>query len=94
MTTHHGIASHRIAADLRNLFGPEAGTRRALADIASDLYKSSPFINRIDARERAFALMWDYEAKGFVVNSPGSRGGAGWALSMNGAALIEECMRG
>ncbi|QPB24333.1 hypothetical protein [Rhizobium sp. 007] len=63
-------------------------------DLARDIYKRSASINRIDARERAFAAMWDYEAKGFVVNSPGSRGGAGWALSMKGAALIKECMRG
>lgn len=91
---HHHIASQRVAADLRNLFGPEAGARRAWADIARDLYKRRAYINRIDARERAFAVMWDYEAKGLVVNSPGPRGGAGWALSMKGAALIEECMRG
>jgi hypothetical protein len=32
--------------------------------------------------------MWGYEASGLVDDSPGPRGGAGWRLSVKGAALI------
>ncbi len=55
--------NHRIAVDLRDLFG-------------------------VSARDPTFDLMWDYEARGLVDDSPGPRGGAGWSLSSKGAALI------
>ena len=82
------IADERLAADLRELFGSDAGTRLAAADVARELFKRTVYTNRVAAREAAFAVMWDYEAKGFVNDSPGQRGGAGWALSEQGAALI------
>ena len=44
--------------------------------------------NRVNARDAAFDLMWDYESRGLVDDRPGPRGGAGWALSAKGAALI------
>ncbi|MBB4642694.1 hypothetical protein HNQ99_003030 [Rhizorhapis suberifaciens] len=74
--------------DLRNLFGSQAGARLTLAEIARDLYKRSVLTNRQSARDAAFDLMWDYEARGYVDNSPGPRGGAGWKLSAKGASLV------
>lgn len=79
---------HRIAAELRRLFGVEAGLRRSAAEIARRLQKRSVYSNRAGAREAAFDLMWDDEARGLVDDSPGLRGGAGWRLSVQGAALI------
>ncbi|MGE6695018.1 hypothetical protein [Sphingobium yanoikuyae] len=81
--------NHRVATDLRNLFGSQAGSRRTLAEISRDLYKRSVLTNRQAARDGAFDLMWDYEARGYVENSPGPRGGAGWKLSTKGAVLVE-----
>ena len=83
MTNHH-----RIAAELRELFGVDAGARRSAAAIARTLGERSVAANRISAREAAFDLMWAYEARGLVDDSPGPRGGAGWCLSDKGAALI------
>ena len=81
---------HRIAADLRQLFGVgvDAGARRSAAAIARTLNGRRVAANRVSAREAAFDLMWDYEARGLVDDSPGPRGGAGWRLSTKGAALI------
>jgi hypothetical protein len=87
MTNHH-----RIAADLRQLFGVDAGTRRSAAAIARELGQRSARTNRVSAREAAFDLMWGYEASGLVDDSPGPRGGAGWRLSAKGAALIEQSL--
>lgn len=82
------MGKHRIASELRNLFGANPTTRLTAADIANDLYARSPFANRVSAREAAFALIWDYEARGLVENRPGPRGGAGWVLTPKGAALV------
>lgn len=79
---------HRIAADLRQIFGAGAGTRRTAAAIARELGQRSVRTNRVSAREAVFDLMWGYEASGLVDDSPGPRGGAGWRLSTKGAALI------
>lgn len=79
---------HRIAADLRQLFGADPGSRRSAAAIARELGQRSVRTNRASAREAAFDLMWGYEASGLVDDSPGPRGGAGWRLSAKGAALI------
>ena len=78
----------RVAADLRQLFGADVGTRRSAAEIARELLGRSVYTNRVAAREAAFDLMWGYEASGLVDDSPGPRGGAGWRLSAKGAALI------
>lgn len=83
---------HRIAADLRQLFGADAGTRRSAAAIARELGQRSVRTNRVSAREAAFDLMWGYEASGLVDDSPGPRGGAGWRLSAKGAALIAQSL--
>lgn len=80
--------NHRIAADLRQLFGVDAGARRSAAAIARALHQRSVAANRVTARDAAFDLMWEYEARGLVDDSPGPRGGAGWRLSAKGAALI------
>lgn len=82
------VENHRVATDLRNLFGSQSGARLTLAEIARDLYKRSVLTNRHSARDGAFDLMWDYEVRGYVENSPGPRGGAGWKLSAKGAALV------
>ena len=79
---------HRIAADLRQLFGVDAGARRSAAAIARVLNQRSVTANRVTARDAAFDLMWAYEARGLVDDSPGPRGGAGWRLSTKGATLI------
>lgn len=79
---------HRIAADLRQLFGADAGARRSAAAIARELQARSVYSSPAGAREAAFDLMWAYEARGLVDDSPGPRGGAGWRLSSEGAALI------
>ena len=79
---------HRIAADLRQLFGADAGARRSAAAIARELQGRSVYSGRAGARDAAFDLMWGYEASGLVDGSPGPRGGAGWRLSAQGAALI------
>lgn len=79
---------HRIAADLRQLFGADVGTRRSAAAIARELQGRSVYSNPVAAREAAFDLMWAYEASGLVDDSPGPRGGAGWRLSSKGAALV------
>lgn len=79
---------HRIAAELQQLFGVEAGVRVAAATIARELQRRTVYANRVSAREAAFDVMWDYEARGLVEDSPGPRGGAGWRLSVKGAALI------
>lgn len=81
-------SNQRIAADLLDLFGTEAGTRLTAAEVAHNLYHRSVYVNRQSARDGAFDLMWDYEARGLVEDSPGKRGGAGWKLSTKGAALI------
>lgn len=81
-------SNHRIAVDLQDLFGSEAGTRRTAAQIARELYRRSVYTNRAASHAGAFDLMWEYEARGLVENSPGLRGGAGWKLSAKGAALI------
>lgn len=81
---------HRIAADLRQLFGVDAGARRSAAAIARTLGERSVAANRVSAREAAFDLMWDYEARGLVDDCPGPRGGAGWSLSTKGAALVAQ----
>lgn len=78
----------RIAADLRQLFGADAGARLSAADAARAVQARSVQSNRVTAREAAFDLMWSYEARGLVDDSPGPRGGAGWSLSAEGAALI------
>ncbi len=52
------------------------------------LHERSVTANRVTARDAAFDLMWDYESRGLVDDRPGPRGGAGWALSAEGAALI------
>lgn len=83
---------HRIAADLRRFFGGEAGTRLAVAEVARSIHENSVYVNRVGAREAAFDLMWSFEADGFVDNSPGPRGGAGWRLSAKGAALIAQSL--
>lgn len=83
---------HRIAADLRQLFGTDAGTRRSAAAIARVLNQRSVTANRVTARDAAFDLMWVYEARGLVDDSPGPRGGAGWRLSTKGAALIAQSL--
>jgi hypothetical protein len=82
------MIDHRSAADLRQLFGTDAGTRRSAAAIARTLNGRSVTANRVSAREAAFDLMWAYEARGLVDDCPGPRGGAGWCLSIEGAALI------
>ncbi|KTE04050.1 hypothetical protein ATE67_20420 [Sphingopyxis sp. H050] len=79
---------HRIAAELRQLFGVEAGVRLSAAAIAGALHARTVYANRVSAREAAFDLMWNYEARGLVDDCPGPRGGAGWSLSARGAALI------
>lgn len=79
---------HRIAAELRELFGVEAGARLSAAAVAQHLQRRTVTANRVTAREAAFNLMWDYEAVGLVDDSPGPRRGAGWSLSTKGAALI------
>lgn len=83
---------HRIAADLRQLFGTDAGTRRSAAAIARELQGRSVYSSRTRAREAVFDLMWGYEARGLVEDSPGPRGGAGWSLSTEGAALIAQSL--
>lgn len=83
---------HRIAADLRQLFGAGAGTRRSVAEIARAQQGRSVYASRVAAREVAFDLMWGYEASGLVDDSPGPRGGAGWQLSTKGAALIAQSL--
>lgn len=62
----------------------------SVADVARRLQARSVYSNRVTAREAAFDLMWDFEARGLVDDSPGPRGGAGWALSVSGAALIAQ----
>ena len=84
--------NHRIAADLRQLFGVDAGSRRSAADIARQLQGRTVHANRVTAREAAFDLMWEYEAGGLVDDSPGPRGGAGWRLSTKGAALVAQSL--
>lgn len=79
---------HRIADELRELFGVDAGVRLSAAAIARALQRRTVYANRVTAREAAFDLMWDYEARGLVDDCPGPRGGAGWSLSAKGAALI------
>ena len=79
---------HRIAAELRELFGVKTGLRMSAAAIARNLRRRSVYSNRVTAREAVFDLMWAYEARGLVDDSPGPRGGAGWRLSAKGAALI------
>lgn len=79
---------HRIAAELRQFFGADAGARLTAAAIAQQLQRRTVTANRVTAREAAFDLMWNYEARGLVDDSPGPRGGAGWSLSAKGAALI------
>lgn len=81
--------NRRVAAELRDLFGSEPLKRMTLAEVAANLYERSVYTNRTAARNSAFDLMWDYEARGLVENSPGPRGGAGWKLSATGAALME-----
>ncbi len=81
----------RIAAELRELFGADVGARRSAAAIARALGARSVATNRESAREAAYDLMWDYEARGLVDDSPGPRGGAGWRLSAKGAALVAQC---
>jgi hypothetical protein len=81
---------HRIAADLRQLFGVNAGARRTTAAIARALNQRSVAANRISARDVAFDLMWDYEARGLIDDSPDPRGGAGWQLSTKGGALVAQ----
>ena len=83
---------HRIAADLRQIFGADVGARRSAAAIARALNQRSVAANRVSAREAAFDLMWDYEARGLVDDSPGPRGGAGWQLSTKGAALVAQSL--
>lgn len=83
---------HRIAADLRRFFGGEAGMRLAVAEVARTIHENSVYVNRADAREAAFDLMWGYEASGLVDDSPGPRGGAGWQLSTKGAALVAQSL--
>ncbi len=80
---------HRIAAELHNLFGGDRARRLSAADVAQDLHARSPYVNRVAAKEAAYALMWDYEALGLVEDRPGPRGGAGWGLTVKGAALLE-----
>lgn len=82
--------NHRIAADLCQLFGVNAGARRSAAAIARELNQRSVVANRVGAREAAFDLMWDYEARGLVDDRPGPHGGAGWRLTANGAAIVAE----
>lgn len=84
--------NHRIAADLRQLFGVDAGARRSAAAIARALNQRSVAANRVSARDAAFDLMWEYEARGLVDDSPGPRGGAGWRLSTKGAALVAQSL--
>lgn len=79
---------HRIAAELRQIFGVEAGGRMSAAAVTRQLQRRTIYANRVTAREAAFDLMWDFEAGGLVDDSPGPRGGAGWSLSTKGAALI------
>ena len=62
----------------------------SVAEIARHLQERSVYSNRFTTREAAFDLMWDFEARGLVDDSPGPRGGAGWALSLSGAALIAQ----
>ncbi|KTD99356.1 hypothetical protein ATE68_22750 [Sphingopyxis sp. H038] len=52
------------------------------------LNQRSVTANRVTARDAAFDLMWAYEARRLVDDSPGPRGGAGWRLSTKGATLI------
>ena len=82
------LRARLIAAELRALFGGDAGTRRSAAAIARVLNQRSVTANRVTARDAAFDLMWAYEARGLVDDSPGPRGGAGWRLSTKGATLI------
>lgn len=79
---------HRIAAELRGLFGVAAGARLTAAAIAQQLQRRTVYAYCATAREAAFDLMWNYEACGLVDDCPGPRGGAGWSLSAKGAALI------
>lgn len=86
--------NHRFAADLRQLFGIDAGGRRSAAAIARALNQRSVAANRVSARDAAFDLMWDYEARGLVDDSPGPRGGTGWCCSDNGAAVVAQSLSG
>jgi hypothetical protein len=81
--------NHRIAADLRNIFGAELDAQMTVAAIARQLCERSVYTNRVSAKAAAYDLMWDYEARGLVEDNPGPRGGAGWRLSPDGIALIE-----
>jgi len=87
------LEDHRIAVRLQKLFGHDVGTRRSSGDVAGAVFQRSVFVNRQAARDEAFDLMWDYESRGLVENSPGPRGGAGWTLSEKGAALIASLMK-
>jgi hypothetical protein len=70
--------NRRIATELREVFGANAGAR-------------SVATHRASARDAAYDLMWDYEARGLIDDSPGPRGGAGWRLNAKGAALVAQC---
>ena len=59
--------NHRIAAELRQLLGVEAGARRSAAEIARELQGRTVTANRVTARDAAFDLMWQYEGRAWKV---------------------------
>ena len=93
----HARPARWLAAVLACVVGLACAPARALdifacephlAAIARVLNQRSVTANRVTARDAAFDLMWAYEARGLVDDSPGPRGGAGWRLSTKGATLI------
>ncbi len=77
------------AAKLRQLFGSTPGTRRILEEITRKL---SSRIGHWHVRDVAIELMKAYHHEGLVELAPGPRGGLGWALTVDGASLIERSM--
>lgn len=83
-------ADYQRGIELERYLGREAGVRRSAAEIADQLPTLSQRTPQTSALVRDMAAGW--VAQGLAVEVPGPRGGAGWALSPAGTALIAQAM--
>ncbi|WP_372395355.1 hypothetical protein ABMY26_07280 (plasmid) [Azospirillum sp. HJ39] len=83
-------ADYLSGVELERYLGREVGVRRSAADIAAQLPTLDQRTPQTQTLVRKMATRWI--ASGLAIEAPGPRGGAGWALSPAGAALIAQAL--